>query len=137
MADPRVYAARAAIGAGLAEEEETLHATPRRTRRSASGTSPPGAPPARLTGKTQSTKQLLFSQIEEETAGVPPLLTQAWNKSQYTLVNLNLNTNNYFPQPVMRASMAKFAMAEAAPAQDMAAGESKITVSANGSIQFK
>ena len=65
------------------------------------------------------------------------MLTQAWNKSQYTLVNLNLNTNNYFPQPVMRASMAKFAMAEAAPAQDMAAGESKITVNANGSIQFK
>ncbi len=66
------------------------------------------------------------------------MLTQAWNKSQYTLVNLNLNTNNYFPQPVMRASMAKFALAEAAaPAQDMAAGESKITVNANGSIQFK
>ena len=65
------------------------------------------------------------------------MLTQAWNKNQYTLVNLNLNTNNYFPQPVMRASMAKFAMAEAAPAQDMAAGESKITVNANGSIQFK
>jgi predicted secreted protein len=37
----------------------------------------------------------------------------------------------------MRASMAKFATAEAAPAQDMAAGESKITVNANGSIQFK
>ncbi|WP_019457714.1 SIMPL domain-containing protein [Acinetobacter sp. GG2] len=65
------------------------------------------------------------------------MLTQAWNKNQYTLVNLNLNTNNYFPQPVMRASMAKFTMAEAAPAQDMAAGESKITVNANGSIQFK
>jgi predicted secreted protein len=67
------------------------------------------------------------------------MLTQAWNKSQYTLVNLNLNlnTNNYFPQPVMRTSMAKFAAAEAAPAQDMAAGESKITVNANGSIQFK
>jgi predicted secreted protein len=65
------------------------------------------------------------------------MLTQAWNKSQYTLVSLNLNTNNYFPQPVMRTSMAKFAAAEAAPAQDMAAGESKIIVNANGSIQFK
>ncbi|MCW1267213.1 hypothetical protein MXE31_16625, partial [Acinetobacter baumannii] len=43
----------------------------------------------------------------------------------------------YFPQPVMRASLAKFAATEAAPAQDMAAGESKITVNANGSIQFK
>ena len=77
MADPKVVAARAAIAAAIIEEEERKNTTPRRTRRSASaGTSPPGAPPARLTGKTQSTKQLLFSQIEEETAGVPPLLSK-------------------------------------------------------------
>ncbi|MCH7311077.1 SIMPL domain-containing protein [Acinetobacter sp. ANC 4805] len=64
-------------------------------------------------------------------------ITRAWDKAQYNLVSLNLNTSNYFPQPMMRGAMAKFSMAEAAPAQDMAAGESKITVSANGSIQFK
>ena len=64
-------------------------------------------------------------------------ITQAWNKAQYNLVSLNLNTSNYFPQPMMRGGVAKFAMAEAAPAQDMAAGESKIIVNANGSIQFK
>ena len=66
------------------------------------------------------------------------LLTQAWNKSGYNLVNLNLNTSNTYPQPVMmRSSMAKFASAEAADAQNVAAGESKITVNANGAIQFK
>ena len=66
------------------------------------------------------------------------MLTSAWNKSSYNLVNLNLNTNNYYPQPVMmRANMAKFAGAEAADAQNVEAGESKITVNANGSIQFK
>ena len=66
------------------------------------------------------------------------LLAQAWNKSGYNLVNLNLNTSNYYPQPIMmRTSMAKMAMAEAAPAQDVAAGESKITVNANGTVQFK
>lgn len=65
-------------------------------------------------------------------------ISQAWNKAQYNLVNLNLNTSNYFPQPMMRGAMPKFsAMAEAAPAQDMAAGESKIIVNANGTIQFK
>ena len=65
------------------------------------------------------------------------MLTSAWNKSGYQLVNLNLNTNNYYPQPVMmRANMAKFAGAEAADAQNVEAGESKITVNANGSIQF-
>lgn len=65
------------------------------------------------------------------------LLTQTWNKSGYQLVNLNLNTSNSYPQPVMRASMAKFASPEAADTQNVAAGESKITVNANGSIQFK
>lgn len=66
------------------------------------------------------------------------MLSQAWNKSGYNLVNLNLNTSNNYPQPMMmRASMAKFSGAEAADAQDVAAGESKITVNANGTIQFK
>ncbi|MCF3125806.1 SIMPL domain-containing protein [Acinetobacter soli] len=66
------------------------------------------------------------------------MVSQAWNKSGYNLVSLNLNTSNYVPQPMMmRASLAKFSNAEAAPAQDVAAGESKITVNANGSIQLK
>ncbi|MGE8558892.1 SIMPL domain-containing protein [Acinetobacter sp. UBA3106] len=66
------------------------------------------------------------------------LLSQAWSKTGYNLVNLNLNTNNNYPQPVMmRANMAKFSGAEAADAQNVEAGESKITVNANGSIQFK
>lgn len=66
------------------------------------------------------------------------VLTSAWNKSGYNLVNLNFNSNNYFPQPIMvRASMAKFSSAESADAQNVAAGESKITVNANGTIQFK
>ncbi|MEQ1322667.1 SIMPL domain-containing protein [Acinetobacter soli] len=66
------------------------------------------------------------------------MVSQAWNKSGYNLVSLNLNTSNYVPQPMMmRASLAKFSNAEAASAQDVAAGESKITVNANGSIQLK
>jgi len=66
------------------------------------------------------------------------MLSQAWNKSGYNLINLNLNTSNQYPQPIMmRASMAKFSGAEAVAAQDVAAGESKITVNANGAIQFK
>ena len=80
MADPKVVAPRAAAAATLAEEEETTSITPRRTRRSTSaGTPPSGAPPEHLTGMMQSTKQLLFSQIKEESPGIPPLLTQGWN----------------------------------------------------------
>ena len=66
------------------------------------------------------------------------LLAQAWNKSGYNLVSINLNTSNFYPQPMMmRASMAKMEMADSAPVQDVSARESKITVSANGSVQFK
>lgn len=66
------------------------------------------------------------------------ILTQAWNKSSYNLVNININTSNSYPQPIYaaRAPMAKFEAADAG-GQNMAAGESKITVNANGSIQFK
>lgn len=66
------------------------------------------------------------------------MLTQAWNKSNYNLVTLNINTNASYPQPMMmRASMAKFESADAANAQNMNAGESKITVNANGTVQLK
>ena len=66
------------------------------------------------------------------------LLTQAWNKSSYNLVNLNLNTNNYIPQPFTRASFAKMEMAAAdAGGQNVSGGESKISVNANGTIQFQ
>ena len=66
------------------------------------------------------------------------LLSQSWNKSGYNLVNLNLNTNSSYPQPIMmRANMAKLSSAEATDAQDISAGESKVTVNANGTIQFK
>jgi predicted secreted protein len=63
-------------------------------------------------------------------------LTQAWNKTGYELVNLNLNTNNYAPQPMPRLAMMKAADA-GVPEQQMAAGESQLTVNANGAIQFK
>ncbi|RKG34701.1 SIMPL domain-containing protein [Acinetobacter tianfuensis] len=64
-------------------------------------------------------------------------LAQAWNKSGYNLVNLNLNTNNYGGQPAPRMAMMKAAMADAVPEQEMASGESRISVNANGSIQLK
>lgn len=65
-------------------------------------------------------------------------LTQAWNKSGYNLVNLNLNTNNYSNPISPRISMMKAAApADMVAEQAMVGGESKISVNANGSIQFK
>lgn len=64
-------------------------------------------------------------------------LSQAWQKSGYQLINLDINTQNYYPQPLrMQDTMAKSVALNSVP-QDVAGGESKITVNANGSIQFK
>lgn len=65
------------------------------------------------------------------------MISQAWNKSNYDLVSLNMNGNTYNTQPMPRVAMMKAAMADAVPEQEMAAGESKMTVTANGSIQLK
>lgn len=65
-------------------------------------------------------------------------LAQAWNKSGYQLVSLNMNTNSYSHQPVPRMSMMKAASNDmAVTEQNVAAGESQMTISANGSIQLK
>ena len=64
-------------------------------------------------------------------------LAQAWNKTGYDLVNINLNTNTQYPSPMlMRAANAKFS-AESIAAQDVSGGESKVLVNANGTIQLK
>ena len=64
-------------------------------------------------------------------------LANAWNKSGYQLVNVHLNTNSYSQQSIPRMAMMKASSADAMPEQEMAAGESKMTVTANGAIQFK
>lgn len=64
-------------------------------------------------------------------------LAQAWNKPSYQLINLNLNTNSYTNRAVPRMAMLKASSSDAMPEQEMASGESQITVNANGSIQLK
>lgn len=67
-------------------------------------------------------------------------LTQVWRKNTYQLINLNIDTNNnqQFAQPMMlRASFAKAAAVNADTSQNFDAGNTKITVNANGSIQLK
>ena len=66
-------------------------------------------------------------------------LAQAWNKSNYQLINLNINTNSYSQRAsaMPRVAMMKAASLDAVPEQELSSGESQITVNANGSIQFK
>ncbi|MDB6144050.1 MAG: hypothetical protein JWP80_3094 [Pseudomonas sp.] len=64
------------------------------------------------------------------------LVTDALGGKSYKLVNLNLNTSG-FPQPYMRAPvmMMKAARSDGAPAPDVEAGTSQVSVSADGMIE--
>ena len=64
------------------------------------------------------------------------IMSKAWQKTSYQLVSLNINTNQY-AAPMRRMAMMAKAASDAVPEQAVAAGESKISVSASGSIQFK
>ena len=65
-------------------------------------------------------------------------LAQAWNKSGYNLVTINIHTNSHTFMPAPRMEILK-ASADISPIpeQTVAAGESTINVIANGSIQLK
>ena len=67
------------------------------------------------------------------------ILSQAWNKTGYNLINLNVNTNNVYHQPAMMRSAVtpKLVSYNMVESQNISAGESTISVNANGSIQLK
>ena len=65
------------------------------------------------------------------------LATEALGGKGYKLVNLNLSSGG-FPQPMPRMAMKGMALMEAsAPAQDIEAGTSQITLNANGVIEVE
>ena len=64
------------------------------------------------------------------------LATDALGGSGYKLVNLNLITNNATgPMPMMR--MKTMAYAESAPSQDIEAGTSAVSITADGVIEVQ
>jgi predicted secreted protein len=67
------------------------------------------------------------------------ILSQAWSKTGYNLINLNVNTNNVYHQPAMMRSAVtpKLVSYNMVESQNISAGESTISVNANGSIQLK
>lgn len=80
----------------------------------------------------------LLTEVSKNFQHRAKLLTQSWNKTQYDLVNFNLETqhNQYYAAPMMAMSrQAK--VADAIDSQDMNVGESKVTINAHGSIQLK
>ncbi|MBF7682690.1 SIMPL domain-containing protein [Acinetobacter sp. B5B] len=64
------------------------------------------------------------------------LISQTWQKSKYRLVNLDLRGNEQsFIQPRMLMASSKM-MSASAPVQNFNAGDSKVTVTASGTIQL-
>lgn len=63
-------------------------------------------------------------------------LAKAWHKTKYQLVSLNINTQQY-AAPMPRAAMMMKASSDQMVEQNVSAGDSKITVSATGSIQLQ
>lgn len=66
-------------------------------------------------------------------------LQQAWGSSSYELVTLNVNTENqqHYPQPVMMMRGSADMMEAKVTTQNIEAGNSRIQVSANGTVQLK
>lgn len=63
------------------------------------------------------------------------LVSDSWGAKGYELLQMNIgSTGGHYPRPPMVMMMAK--MADAAPAQEMAGGESRLGISVNGSIQL-
>lgn len=64
-------------------------------------------------------------------------MAKAWNKASYQLVSLNINTNNYaYATAIPRVAMMK-ASADDVTEQNVAASDSKMSVSASGAIQLQ
>lgn len=62
-------------------------------------------------------------------------LTETWGMSGYKIVNVSINTNGgYRPQPVMM--MRDTAAKSGVPAQNFEAGNTSLSVSANGTIEL-
>ncbi|MEN6670204.1 SIMPL domain-containing protein [Psychrobacter sp. B38] len=63
-------------------------------------------------------------------------LTRAWDARGYRVVNVNLSTGNNYPRPMYGAMAMKSESADAVPSQNFEAGNSTISVTANGTIEL-
>ena len=67
------------------------------------------------------------------------ILQTAWGSSGYELVNLTINTENqqHYPPAVMMARVSADMMEQKVATQSVEAGNSRIQISANGTVQLK
>lgn len=66
------------------------------------------------------------------------LVRQGWQAKGYRLVQMHIGSaGGGMPMPVMARGMKAMAMSEDMPAQDMAGGESRLVITASGSIELQ
>ena len=90
------------------------------------------------TQQRKTVENELLSELAQSFKQRVMILQSAWGSSGYELVNLNINTENqpHYPQPMMMRASADMMEAKVAP-QSVEAGNSRIQISANGTIQLK
>ena len=86
----------------------------------------------------QDSEDALIKNAVEAFKARAQLTSEALGGSGYKLVSLNLNSAGFQPQPVMmRAMAAKSSMYDSAPAPEVEAGTSRVTVNADGVIEVQ
>lgn len=85
--------------------------------------------------QTEKTQDRLTKQAIKKFRHKASIIAKQFGKSNYHLVHINIGHNYVQPQRhMMRASMAKDSMADAAPA--LSAGTHKVSVNINGTIEL-
>lgn len=85
----------------------------------------------------QSSEDALIKSAVEAFKARAQLTSEALGGSGYKLVSLNFSSGFQPPMPVRMAQMKTMAMSEAAPAPEIEAGSSKVTLSADGVIEVQ
>ena len=85
----------------------------------------------------QNSEDALIKNAVEAFKARAQLTSEALGGSGYKLVSLNFTSGFQPPMPVRMAAMKSMAMSDAAPAPEIEAGSSKVTLSADGVIEVQ
>lgn len=91
------------------------------------------------TQQRKTVENELLAELTQSFKQRATILQNAWGSSGYELVSLNINTEMppQYPQPMMMARGSADMMESKVAAQSVEAGNSRIQISANGTVQLK
>ncbi|WP_227526043.1 SIMPL domain-containing protein [Psychrobacter sp. FDAARGOS_221] len=87
--------------------------------------------------KQKQVKKELIKKASLEFKDQAKSLTETWDMSGYQVVNVSINSNGgYYPRPVMMMRDSAATKSSAPPAQSFEGGNSRLSVTANGTIEL-